>query len=159
QTEVSRVLMDRFAPPGVVVDSDMQIVQFRGQTGAYLEPAPGEASLNLLKMAKEGLLYGLRTAIHTARKTRETVRKGGLQVRAGAGWRPVSLEVIPLGASGRIHYLVLFDDGHREKVSRKKVEEPPPTPAKKERKSQVDFLQRELAASREYLQSIIQELE
>src|SRR5258706_6843958 len=59
QAEVSRVLMDRFAPPGVVVDNDMQIVQFRGQTGAFLEPAQGEASLNLLKMAHEGLLHGL----------------------------------------------------------------------------------------------------
>src|SRR5262249_51210532 len=45
QSEVSRVIIDRFAPPGVVIDSDMQIVQFRGQTGAFLEPAPGEASL------------------------------------------------------------------------------------------------------------------
>src|SRR5262249_30809724 len=91
QTEVSRVIMDRFAPPGVVVDGDMQIVQFRGQTGPYLEPAPGEASLNLLKMAKEGLLYGLRTALHAARKTRNSVHKEGLHVRAGDRWRPVSL--------------------------------------------------------------------
>jgi two-component system CheB/CheR fusion protein len=55
QTEVNRIINDRFAPPGVVIDADMQIVQFRGQTGPFLEPAPGEASLNLLKMTKEGL--------------------------------------------------------------------------------------------------------
>ncbi len=42
QTEVSRIIFDRYAPPGVVIDSDLQIVQFRGQTGAYLEPAPGK---------------------------------------------------------------------------------------------------------------------
>src|SRR5262249_46153999 len=77
-TEVSRVIFDRYAPPGVVVDSEMQIVQFRGQTGAFLEPAPGEASLNVLKMAREGLLYGLRTAVHAARKNRQPVRKEGL---------------------------------------------------------------------------------
>ena len=162
QTEVSRVIMDRFAPPGVVVDNDMQIVQFRGQTGAYLEPAPGEASLNLLKMAKEGLLYGLRTALHTASKTRNAVHKDGLQVRAGSGWRPVTLDVIPLAATGRMHYLVMFGNGDRGGGTRKPAAEPPPAPrklAKREQKSQVDFLQRELAASREYLQSIIQELE
>ena len=67
QSEVNRIINDRFAPPGVVVDADLQIVQFRGQTGPFLEPAPGEASLNLLKMAKEGLLYGLRSALHAAR--------------------------------------------------------------------------------------------
>jgi len=158
QTEVSRVIMDRFAPPGVVVDNDMQIVQFRGQTGAFLEPAPGEASLNLLKMAKEGLLYGLRTAIHAARKSRNSVHRDGLQVRTDEGWKPVSVDVIPLAASGRTHYLVLFNEpaaGTRKKVP----EAPAPQSTKRERKSQVNFLQRELAASREYLQSIIQELE
>ena len=160
QTEVSRVIIDRFAPPGVVIDADMQIVQFRGQTGAFLEPAPGEASLNLLKMAKEGLLYGLRTAINAARKTREAVRKDGLQVRGGDGWTPVSLEVIPLGSSGRQHYLVLFDSSQRgDGVPPAKKVPKVGVVAKREKKSQVAFLQRELAASREYLQSIIQELE
>lgn len=111
QGEVSRIILDRYAPAGVVVDGDLQIVQFRGQTGRYLEPAPGEASLSLLKMAREGLLYGLRTTLQTARKTRKPVRKDGLQVRAGSGWRPVTIEVIPLSANGRPHYLVLFEDG------------------------------------------------
>jgi two-component system, chemotaxis family, CheB/CheR fusion protein len=160
QTEVSRVIMDRFAPPGVVVDTDMQIVQFRGQTGAFLEPAPGEASLNLLKMAKEGLLYGLRTALHTAHKTRNAVHKDGLQIRSGDGWKPASLDVIPLSGTGRMYYLVMFGDVTRAST-RKKPDEPrlPRKLAKRERKSHTDFLQRELAASREYLQSIIQELE
>src|SRR4029077_19037895 len=135
-----------------------QIVQFRGQTGAFLEPAPGEANLNLLKMAKEGLLYGLRTAINAARKTREAVRKDGLQVRSGNGWKPVRLDVIPLAANGRAHFLVLFDDRTRGAAAGRMT--PPPPPPKmppRDRKSRVDFLQRELAASREYLQSIIQE--
>src|SRR5262249_21916039 len=143
-----------------VIDGDMQIVQFRGQTGTYLEPAPGEASLNLLKMAKEGLLYGLRTAIHAARKTKGPVHRDGLQVRTEDGWRPLSVEVIPLPATGRTHYLVLFDDSRAPVVRRQKsVEKPAPQGSKREEKGQVNFLQRELAASREYLQSIIQELE
>ena len=41
QVEVSRLILDRYSPAGVVVDSDLQIVQVRGQTGAFLEPAPG----------------------------------------------------------------------------------------------------------------------
>src|SRR5262249_32766994 len=96
QTEGNRVTNARFAPPGVVVDAEMQIVQFRGQTGAFLEPAPGEASLNLLKMAKEGLLYGLRSAMHAVRKSRVGVRRSGLQVRDGKRWTRVDLEIIPL---------------------------------------------------------------
>jgi two-component system CheB/CheR fusion protein len=161
-SELSRVVLDRYAPTGVVVDADLQITQFRGQTGPFLEPAPGEANLNLLKMAREGLLYALRTAFHTVRKTKQPVRKDGLQVRSGNGWKPVALEVIPLTTLGRPYYLVLFEEG-----SGRRIDEAPPKAARQSGRGRAPaapdqkamLLQRELAASREYLQSIIQELE
>lgn len=62
QREADRVVMARYAPPGVVINDDMEILQFRGHTGPYLEPAPGDASFNLLKMARQGLLHDLRGA-------------------------------------------------------------------------------------------------
>ena len=74
--------MGRYAPAGVVVNGDLQIVQFRGQTGAYLEPAPGEASLNLLKMAREGLMLDLRAAVERAKRTDQATRKAGVRVRS-----------------------------------------------------------------------------
>jgi two-component system CheB/CheR fusion protein len=68
--------------------------------------------------------------------------------------------VIPLAATGRLHFLVLFSepqstDGH----AAPRLVQSPRTVPRREQKSRVEFLQRELAASREYLQSIIQELE
>jgi two-component system CheB/CheR fusion protein len=156
QGEVSRALLDRYAPPGVVVDSDLQIVQFRGQTGVFLEPAPGEASLSVLKMAREGLLFGLRSGLQLARRSRGPVRKKGLQVRAGSRWLPVTLDVVPLTHAGRQHYLILFD----ARAADADATAPPPAAAtRRERQGTVALLQRELAASRDYLQSIIQELE
>ena len=159
QMEASRIILDRYAPAGVVVDSDLQIVQFRGQTGPFLEPAPGEASLNLLKMAREGLLYGLRSALHAVRKTKQPVRKEGLQVRRGSAFMPVAIDIVPLMATGRMHYLVLF-----EEQPGRVPEDTPRTDRKgagrpSAERGKVMLLQRELAASRDYLQSIIQELE
>src|SRR5207249_716669 len=61
--EADRMLMMRFAPPAVIINESMDIVQFRGNTEHYLSPAPGEASLNILRMAREGLLFELRSAI------------------------------------------------------------------------------------------------
>jgi len=165
QAEVSRVIAERYAPPaGVVIDSDMQIVQFRGQTGPYLEPAPGEASLNVLKMAREGMLHGLRTAVAAARKTGKPARKGSLRVRTSRDWATIDLEVIPLVASGRPHFLILFSESaERPKASTVPTRKSTAAGRKKaqarERSTQLDLLQHELSASREYLQSIIQELE
>ncbi len=115
-------------------------------------------------MAREGLLYGLRTALHTVRKSKVPVRKSGLRVKSSKGWNPVNLDIIPLTASGRPHYLVLFQEPDKRRIEPEAVEPvrgKPPTGAqrRRERRSQLDLLERELAASREYLQSLIQELE
>jgi two-component system CheB/CheR fusion protein len=162
QAEISRLLLDRYAPAGVVVDSDFQIVQFRGQTGPFLEASPGDASLNLLKMLREGLMSGVRGALQAARKSKRPVRRDDLLVSTGQGWQSVSIEAVPLTAAGRQQYLVLFDDARRSTAS---PSSPRPARAAKGARNgakspaSVTALQRELEASREYLQSIIQELE
>jgi two-component system CheB/CheR fusion protein len=161
QHEANRVILERYAPPGVVVDADLHIVQFRGQTGDYLEPAPGDPSLSVLKMAREGLLYGLRAALQTAREKNVPVARDGLRVRSSGGWCEVNLEVVPLLVGERHHYLVLFHEAHPAargsgaRRTRKVQAHPAPKP------NEIAFtaLQQELAASREHLQSIIQELE
>ena len=155
--EANRVVLDRFAPPGVVVDSDFHVVQFRGQTGRYLEPAPGDPSLSLLKMAREGLVFGLRAALQAARKDNRAVSRTGLTVRSNGGWRSVDLDVIPLKVHERTHYVVVFQepaDGEAKSSGKR-------APRKESRRGdpRVVALEQELAASREHLQSIIQDLE
>ena len=87
----------------------MEIVQFRGRTSAFLEPAPGAASFNLLKMAREGLLAELRTAIHAARKKEGIVRREGLRIKTDAHVVNASVEVIPfIGGGNERYFLVLF---------------------------------------------------
>jgi two-component system CheB/CheR fusion protein len=165
--EANRLILGKYAPPGVVVDEDLQIVQFRGQTGPYLEPAPGEASFNLLRMAREGLLFDLRAAMNEARKTRAPARRDGLRVKYNGRMLDVDLEVMPLTTSedGR-HFLVVFEDATSETG---KLDHAPPARARKGQKAasvqegrtnqRMLRLQQELAANREYLQSIIQDLE
>jgi two-component system CheB/CheR fusion protein len=72
--EAERILLTRFAPPAVVVSNDLEIRQYRGDTSDYLTPAPGQASLNLLKMLREGLLVPVHSAIISAGKSHAPVR-------------------------------------------------------------------------------------
>nr|WP_276599512.1 chemotaxis protein CheB [Nannocystis sp. SCPEA4] len=160
QNEANRLILDRYGPPGVIVDENFQIVQFRGKTGSYLEPAPGDAaqSLNLLKMAREGLLHGLQTALYGARKADKPVRKQGLRVVSNGKGHEVDLHVIPLTVPGEErHFLVLFEDPTAAPEVVPEVGGPPPPASSDDER--VKQLQEELAASREYLQSIIQDLE
>jgi two-component system CheB/CheR fusion protein len=87
QKEADRILWARYVPPAVLVNANLEILQFRGDTGPYLSPAPGKASLNLLRMAREGLLVRLRAAINRARKEKAPIREEGLQVSSDGGTR------------------------------------------------------------------------
>jgi two-component system CheB/CheR fusion protein len=158
QAEVNRLIQERFAPPGVVIDDQLRVVQFRGQTGAFLEPAPGEPSLNILKMAREGLLHGLRAALADVRRSKRSVRRTDVRVKSNGAWQTIDLEVVPLASADRPHWLVLFWDRKAHRGRARRLAEVPRT-TKEPVSKQVATLQQELKTSREYLQSIIQDLE
>ncbi len=73
--EADRIVLARYAPSGVVVDQDFRVVQFRGDTGAYLKPPPGPPTSELLLLAREGLLGDLRDMLDRARRDDTPVRK------------------------------------------------------------------------------------
>jgi two-component system CheB/CheR fusion protein len=155
--EADRVMLSRYSPPGVLIDENMEVVQFRGRTSKFLEPPSGAASFNVLKMAREGLLAELRAAIIASRKRDEPVRREGISVKTDGAALLVNLEVISFGTEGKDRFqLVLFEEapepqsagpGRRNKA------------ATAEETSGVTRLKRELEATREYLQSIIEEQE
>ncbi len=164
EKEADRLVLGRYAPAGVVVNADMEIVQFRGKTGPYLEATPGAASLNLFKMAREDLPAALRQAIHQAVKDGSPAKAERVRVKANGGTRVVSLEVIPIGprqgARGR-HYLILFfEERHppTEAASRKPARESEPRP-KTASERRVAQLTQELAAARQHLRAISEEHE
>ena len=85
--EVERILAHRFVPGSIVVNSDMEIVQFRGKIGPYLEPASGHPTFSLSKMAREDLQVDLRDALTRAKKENKAVRKEGLRIASNGGTR------------------------------------------------------------------------
>jgi two-component system CheB/CheR fusion protein len=114
ENEVEQLLINRFVPASIVVNDQMEIVQFQGKTGAYLEPAAGHPTFSLSKMAREGLLVDLRAALNAAKKSNEAVRKEGVQVQSEGRVREVDLEVLALRRqdSQERYYVVVF----REKI-------------------------------------------
>ena len=110
QREADRVVLAKYAPAGVVVDDDLQIVQFRGHTGLYLEPAPGTPNLDLLQMAREGLMVDLRKAIDQAKRDGVSQRRERVLVKTDGHTQEITLEVLPIliPASGKRFFVVLF---------------------------------------------------
>jgi two-component system, chemotaxis family, CheB/CheR fusion protein len=162
EREVEHLLVNRFVPASIVVNDSMEIVQFQGKTGAYLEPPAGQPSFSVVKMAREGLLVDLRAALDAAKKSNAAVRKEGVQIQSEAGPREISLEVVPLRGptAHERFYVVVFQDvirkpevledkgkaGRMAKVSRPMAQES-------------EHLKREATQLRGQLRSLIEEHE
>jgi two-component system CheB/CheR fusion protein len=159
--EADRLNLARYAPAGVIIDETMKIVHFRGQTGAFLEPAPGEASLNLLRMAREGLGREIRAAMQAAIHGNSPVRKEGVRLREDGGLRRVNLEVVPLrpAAGGPKFFQVLFEaEAAATGPEPDPVGEKPGRAGRRSPKEQrLRELEEELAATKEYLQAVMEE--
>ena len=158
QKEADRVLLSRFTPVGVVVDETMTVLQFRGRTASYLEPAPGMASLDLFRMLREGFLAEVRAAAQRAKAENVTVTCDQIRQNEGGVVRTVRVEVIPFKVppSGIRFFLVLFQDASDARTEPSRAV-PAPQPASSDER--VTQLQLELSALREYLQSVIEQQE
>jgi two-component system CheB/CheR fusion protein len=113
QEVADRIVLKECAPPGVIVNDALEILQFRGRTSPYLEPASGRANLNILNMVCEELAIALRTAIASARKRAVPIHKRNVPLDRSGKRRVVHLSVIPMDepatGMGRC-YLILFED-------------------------------------------------
>jgi two-component system CheB/CheR fusion protein len=154
QKRVDRVFHQKYSPAAVVVDAGFQIVQFRGHTSAYLDPSPGEASLNVLRMARETLVVPLRRVLRSvAEKNVDTVAKGFI-VDAGGAHRDIDIAITPIAgtAPSERYYLIVFEDatGHPDQTVYAPEAEGPDSDL--EARSQQ--AQRDLAEAREQLRAL-----
>ncbi len=159
-----RVVLARYAPSGVVVDDNLRVIQFRGDTGPYLEPAPGPPTTELLMMAREGLLGELRDALKRVRRDNSPARKEGVRVKTNDHFQDIDLEVIPITdpSSTVRHFLVLFEAargaaGPETPGPRSPV--PPPAVDESAKDRELSQMKHDLATTRLYLESVIEQKE
>ena len=110
QKSADNLLLSLFSPPGVVVNDQLDIVEFRGPTDGWLQPGPGKPSLNVLKLTRDGLAFELRNALHKARSTRHSQISENIPLTVSGKHRWVTLEVYPLTNTTSAYYLILFRD-------------------------------------------------
>jgi two-component system, chemotaxis family, CheB/CheR fusion protein len=164
------LLLARFTPGSVVIDNDMEIVQFRGATSMYLEPSPGKASLNIFKMARPGLGIHLRKAIREVKKDKQPFQCD-VVIKHDKGPRSITLEVLPLIATATTepYFLVVFAENSSDTLHTdtslvsQPQSKPPKFDAKDRQILQLDLelteAQNELRRISEDHEAIVQELQ
>ncbi|MDO9035550.1 MAG: PAS domain-containing protein, partial [Methanoregula sp.] len=153
-----RVLLQSFAPPSVITDEKGTILYVHGNTGKYLQPAPGQPSNNIIDMAREGLQLDLRYALqNVAAQKRPWVAKG-LPVRTNGSIHGVDLTVRPLAdpEAARELLLISFQDADLHPPEKRKTVK---RAAGKGESKRVEELEQDLAYTKENLQATIEEMQ
>jgi two-component system CheB/CheR fusion protein len=103
-------VMERFAPPFVIVTADAEALHYSSNLARYMDFPPGTPSRNILLMARTGLRTPLRAALRQATESGRSVERSGIAVRTADGQtRHVSLLVEPRREQGAdTVFLVVF---------------------------------------------------
>ncbi|EOR95598.1 Chemotaxis protein methyltransferase CheR [Arcticibacter svalbardensis MN12-7] len=104
------LVLAKHSPAGFLLGEYFNILQFRGKTDTWLDPSPGRASLDVLKMIRVDLSFELRNLLHQAKKTKTTARKEQIFFKLNGQQQLVHIEVTPFGSNNEHYYLVLFEN-------------------------------------------------
>ncbi|WP_343697900.1 CheR family methyltransferase [Flavobacterium sp.] len=67
----SDILLEHYSPAAVIINEDLEIVYFHGDTSPFLQPAPGKPSFNILNMVRDEMGFELRNFILKARNEKK----------------------------------------------------------------------------------------
>ena len=161
---IGQALLQHYAPASVLINGRGEVLHFYGRTGKYLEPAPGDAGMNVLQMAREGLRHELAMALHKVVAHREPVRYTGVAVKTNGDFTTINLIVRPVMANGSGEFLsdvflVILEETPpmvdlAEPATSAQTGVPSP-----EMEARVIRLEQELRTKDEYLQATLEEME
>jgi two-component system CheB/CheR fusion protein len=110
--ELHHQILEQYAPPSILVNTDLDILNISGQAGRYLQIRGGKPSNNLLQLIQPDLRLELRSALYQAVQQRTPVVVSPLKVHLDGQIQTISLHVRPVlgeGNPGRGFMLVLFE--------------------------------------------------
>lgn len=166
-------LLERLAPPSMVVDRDCNVVHLSPHAGRYLQFAGGEPTTNLLRLVHPALRAELRTALFQAAESNVPVTVNAVPVEIEGSPHAVDIRVMPapeLAADYMLIVLGMREATPAEALQQPRPEEPEPVIRRLEREAEAlkarlrDTVEQyegsceELKASNEELQAMNEEL-
>jgi two-component system CheB/CheR fusion protein len=151
------LLLQQFSPASVVVTHVGDILYLTGNTGKYLTPAAGKASMNIFTMAREGLVNELPIAFRKATQNYEKINLRHVKVATNSGTLLVDVTIQqiekPLALKGKI--IMVFNDvpNAKDKTTRHKKIKGTSTASQAELELNIQRLTEELQSTREEMQT------
>jgi two-component system CheB/CheR fusion protein len=106
---VHRQVLERFAPPSILVDEAYRVVHLSEHAGRYLQPSGGTLVNDITELVREELRFEVRAALHRAFANDQASLSGPISVRFNGSARQVHLQARPSPSeSGANRSAILF---------------------------------------------------
>lgn len=148
-------LIERFAAPSVIVNSDYDIAHLSEHAGSFLKFSGGEPSMNLLRIVHPMLRVDLRTALFQAAEMRATALASGVLADIDGERVLVNIHVSPAEEVAPGCLLVIFEKQPQPAGPQSSGDEPVDPGSE----PLVGHLERELEQVRAHLRDTIEQYE
>ncbi|HKE24279.1 MAG TPA: chemotaxis protein CheB [Bryobacteraceae bacterium] len=155
--QVDQLLLVNFTPAAVVVDTDLRILQFRGDTSSYLRHPSGSASLSVIKLARGTLAAEIRKLMSVPEEKNGPVKSKPIALVADGVDKRVMISVLPIEHAPEPQFLVVFEDLPPE--APRTTAKGAPAGKSGGMADRVKELEDELSSTKRYLHSVIEEQE
>jgi two-component system, chemotaxis family, CheB/CheR fusion protein len=110
--KVDHLITSEYGPATLLVNSNLDIIVFRGDVAPFLSPESGVASLNVTKIVRKELRSQVQTALYRAKKEKTAIKETVFFKQKGTQ-KIVNIEIRPLETAQyeEPFYLVLFTEG------------------------------------------------
>jgi len=152
-----QLLLQRFAPASVLVNSKGDILYITGRTGKYLEPVAGKANWNIHAMARDGLREVLPGAFRKAMVNYEAVLLRSIKIGTNGGTQFVDVTIQRIESPEAIKGMVIVVFADVPAVI--PHEEAPPRSGKRLSSMRQREIEIQLQQSYEDLQSLREEMQ
>jgi PAS domain S-box-containing protein len=158
--KVDRLLITEYVPAAMLVNSNLDILVFRGNVMPYLSPESGQSSLNVSRFLRKELRSEVQTLVYRAKKECRAVAEAAIRFQSGELEKTVNIQVIPLPDEASF-FLVLFEDVSAAAAHLRKTIELTASPNGREnvKDSQIRELKEELDSSKQTLKTIVENQE
>lgn len=102
----SDILLQQYSPAAVIINEELEIVHFHGDTSPYLQPPSGKPNFKILNMIRDEVDFDLKYAILKARNEKKNITGDFVAVKNQSFL--TSFEVIYLSAHPEL-LLIVFD--------------------------------------------------
>ncbi len=158
--EVDRLLVTDYVPAALLVNSNSDVLLFRGNIAPFVLPESGLASFNIAKITRKELKSEVQTMIYRAKKENKPIKENAIRLEFAGEQKTINIQVIPLHIEQfeEPFFLILLDDISSAAALLRQTLELASTPQGQEnaKDRQIMELREELESTKLSLQKIIE---